>query len=147
MNCGIKALLDGVYFVYDRKVFCLSVNGDRGCCTQWFEGRDQVIHSGCGVSKYNLFYPIFPVGWQMILAQNILKLHSLRIPKAHPILVKFKKIFIKQCLHINWKGFSEKAKKRTFDIDVVSAVCGHTPRFTPPLPPATLQQTEDEWDL
>lgn len=33
MNCGIKALLDGVYFVYDRKVFCLSVNGDRGCCT------------------------------------------------------------------------------------------------------------------
>ena len=73
MNCGIKALLDGVYFVYDRKVFCLSVNGDRGCCTQWFEGRDQVIHSGCVVSKYNLFYPIFPVGWQMILAQNIIK--------------------------------------------------------------------------
>ena len=63
----------------------------------------------------------------MILAKNILKLHSLRIPKAHPILVKFKKIFIKQCLHINWKGFSEKANKRTFDIDVVSAVCGHTP--------------------
>ena len=58
-----------------------------------------------------------------------------------------KKISIKQCLHIKWKGFSEKANKRTFDIDVVSAVCGHAPRFTHPLPPATLQQTEDEWDL